>query len=330
MTKIPPSERFNQHVKKVDISPAILEKFILSCGENPQSSKTEKLSGGFQNLNYHVKGKSNLVFRFYSLGNATAKKEYGILKFLEANRVRAPKPHSLIEIEDRCCLVMSFSEGEQLQERLLRGPNPEPDLFFDIGVQLGTIHNLQLPRTGFIGNGMSIGREYDNFGEFIRGYVLQSLQNLSEERLDRATANNLRQIVQLNWHLVTETEPACHLVHCDFNPKNILVSSNVSSNGAERPDNKVTSILDWEFGLSGNGYIDLGNFFRFFGDYPASAEEYFLEGYKSVRGPLNPNWKKIAKLLDLGNMCSFLETKENYEKTFRTARAVIAETLAYF
>jgi hypothetical protein len=92
----------------------------------------------------------------------------------------------------------------------------------------------------------------------------------------------------------------------------------------------VTGILDWEFSLSGNGYIDIGNFFRFPYDYPEGVQENFIEGYKAVKDDLREDWREISLLMDLGNMASFLERKEDYQKTFRTARTVIDNTLNYF
>ena len=92
----------------------------------------------------------------------------------------------------------------------------------------------------------------------------------------------------------------------------------------------VLAVLDWEFCVSGNGLIDLGNFFRFSYDYAPDAHEHFEKGYRSVNSQLPMTWTDAARLLDLGNMCSFLERKEDYQESFRTARAVINSTLHHF
>jgi len=55
-----------------------------------------------------------------------------------------------------------------------------------------------------------------------------------------------------------------------------------------------------------------------------------LAGYRSVNPDLPVNWSDAAKLIDLGNMCSFLERPEDYQQSFRTARAVIESTLEHF
>jgi Ser/Thr protein kinase RdoA (MazF antagonist) len=122
--------------------------------------------------------------------------------------------------------------------------------------------------------------------------------------------------------MVLETEVVRQLVHCDFNPKNILVS--------KESDPKVLAILDWEFSWVGNGLMDFGNFFRFSYDYPPEAREAFVRGYRNVKSELPENWNEISRIIDVGNMCFFLERQEDYQESFRTARAVIDSTLEYF
>ena len=56
----------------------------------------------------------------------------------------------------------------------------------------------------------------------------------------------------------------------------------------------------------------------------------FVAGYRSVDADLPANWLDVAKLIDLGNMCSFLARPEDYEQSFRTARTVIESTLEHF
>jgi Ser/Thr protein kinase RdoA (MazF antagonist) len=96
------------------------------------------------------------------------------------------------------------------------------------------------------------------------------------------------------------------------------------------PAASLLAVIDWEFCLSANGLADLGNFFRFEYDYPITAREMFAAGYRAVDPALPANWFDVAMLIDLGNMCSFLERPEDYQETFRTARAVIESTLDRF
>ena len=51
-------------------------------------------------------------------------------------------------------------------------------------------------------------------------------------------------------------------MHCDLNPKNLLVDPDTSA---------VTGVLDWEFAHAGHPSTDLGNLLRF-DRHPAFAD----------------------------------------------------------
>jgi aminoglycoside phosphotransferase (APT) family kinase protein len=173
---------------------------------------------------------------------------------------------------------------------------------------------------------LRIGGEYDEFAAFVRMFIDRTFTMLQtrEDRIDAALNQRTQRLVRDKWFLVSATEPRRQLVHCDFNPKNLLVSR-------ESPAT-VLAVIDWEFSLSGNGLADLGNFFRFEYDYSSDARAAFVDGYASASSctGLPENWFDAAKLLDLGNMCAFLERQEDYQETFRTARSVIQSTLEHF
>lgn len=328
MERIPPAERYSQHPKSGDISPARLERIAVRHPGRSERPFFRKLSGGFQNANYLVeRGEERFVLRFSSEGTGTARKESGLLNFLAGQGIRAPRVLNLLEEENTTVVVLEFLEGVPLQAALPKEPGPA--LFREIGAELAKIHAIELPRAGFvelpqsgyIGQHISIGRQYESFGLFLKEFILNTLREVADTRLSADLRDRLKLLVEDQWPLVLTTEPLRQLVHCDFNPKNVLVSEDGRT---------VTGVLDWEFCLSGNGLIDLGNFFRFAYDYPPWAQAAFQRGYESVRGSLPARWRDISLLMDLGNMCSFLERREDFPSTFRTARAVIVSTLAHF
>ncbi len=224
----------------------------------------------------------------------------------------------------RHIVALEFIDGETFEDRLLRSASLELEIFEQIGKQLAAIHNIRFEECGCIGPKVHIGRQYDNFSESIRHYIETTLRDLElcTDKLDLVTNKRLRRLIDDKWNLASRTEPTCQLVHTDFNPKNIMVSKDSNP--------KIAAIIDWEFCLSGNGLIDLGNFFRFSYDYPEGARQSFTKGYRMENLNLPDEWEDASRLLDLGNMCSFLERKENYQKSFGTARAVIQATLEYY
>jgi Ser/Thr protein kinase RdoA (MazF antagonist) len=324
MTTTPPHERYNQHANKAHISPVQIENAIARCGLTPSECSIRKLSGGFQNANFLVEqDRRKLVLRFYSTKKETALREVGTLQFLANHDVKTPKVIDFFELENKGVVLLEFLEGQLLQEKLIESKTIDLITFHLVGQELAKIHLIELPRTGFIGPEMQIGNEYEKFSLFLKEYIVTVFSSVNEARLEPSIRDRLLRLVEDNWKTVLMTEPASNLVHCDFNPKNILIMQEEG-----RP--VVSGVLDWEFCISGNGYIDIGNFFRFPYDYPELAQQKFIEGYKSIKPSLIKEWKEVSLLMDLGNMASFLSVKEDYQKTFRTAREIVSRTLKYF
>ncbi len=323
--KIPAKERFNQHEKSFAIEPELIEEAAKMLGMDPLTIKIFRLVGGFMNANFKVSDNvQSVVIRVYSTDEVTAQREFDLLKFLEDQPVLTPRALKIFKVQGRPVVALEFIDGETFEERLLRSSSLELEVFEQIGKQLALIHNIRFKECGFIGPKVHIGRQYDNFSEFIRQYIETTLRDLElcADKLDLVTNKRLRRLVDDKWNLVSRTEPLCQLVHTDFNPKNIMVSKDSNP--------KIAAIIDWEFCLSGNGLIDLGNFFRFSYDYPEGARQSFTKAYRMENPELADEWEDASRLLDLGNMCSFLERQENYQKSFGTARAVIQSTLEYF
>jgi len=265
------------------------------------------------------------VLRFYSRDRATAVRERDLLALLAATPVRCPRSLGLVESDGRSVGILEYVDGVSLEERLLAGPPPDLSLYTELGRALAGVHAVTFAEAGFLGEGGRPGREYADFSLFLRDFIEKTLAWLEAEhpeRLDGATIARVRRLIAEQWDHVLATERRRQLVHCDFNPKNLLVSRG--------PGPKLLAVIDWEFCVSGNGLIDLANFFRFEADYAPEAGARFAEGYRAAGGQLPDDWREVALLLDLANMCSFLERRENYRKTFGTARAVVLSTLEHF
>lgn len=325
MEKIPPKERFSQNAKSISIPEGLLREVLLEFGVNPKTFELQQLSGGFMNANFLASDDDQrFVLRVYATDTHVAQKEFDLLRFLESRSVSTPKVFANFEVQDRPVVVMEYLDGATLEDRLLSGEPLGLDIYEAIGKELGTIHSIHFDRAGFIGPKMEIGTEFENFSAFIGRFMEKTLKDLEgrPDKLDLETNARFRRLIQDQWSLVVQSERVHQLVHCDFNPKNILISKDQNA--------KVVGIIDWEFADSGNGLIDIGNFFRFFYDYPAEAWERFISGYKSTNSDLHPDWETASRLIDLGNMCGFLERKEDYQKSFRTARTIIKATLEHF
>jgi aminoglycoside phosphotransferase (APT) family kinase protein len=107
-------------------------------------------------------------------------------------------------------------------------------------------------------------------------------------------AARIKEVLSLNSSLFSEMAKISNLVHGDFNPSNIMIE-----NG------KVSAVLDWEFALSGNTYMDIGNLLR-------HTEAPFHEDIKAglIDGgiELPADWLYKARLVDLSSQLEFLNT----------------------
>lgn len=332
MDYIHPHERYNQHDLKQEFDEARLIATAKQMFGTTESVRFKRLSGGFQNTNYLATcGNECYVFRYYSSGREAFERESSILRFLSDTSVNAPNyigSSDCIGSSDYIGsqtsgtpnIVLEYVHGRPFQELLLEHKHLLLGLFEKIGRELAQVHSIVFDDAGFIGRDMSIGNEYESLGAFAKDYILEVFNRVPVDRLSKDDAQRICALVKDKWHFVEQSDGINQLCHCDFNPKNLLVSLS---------DNSV-SIIDWEFGLSGNGLVDLGNFFRFSYDYPDGAEAALIRGYSAVRGGISKNWKEASKLLDLANMASFLEREEHYAKTFRTAKSVVHSTLDFF
>jgi fructokinase len=93
-------------------------------------------------------------------------------------------------------------------------------------------------------------------------------------------------------------DEAC-LVHGDFGKRNLLVRS-IAGKWF------LAAVLDWEFAVSGSPLADLGHFLRYERASCPLAEPHFSSGYLHAGGKLSPDWRQLARLVDLTALCESL------------------------
>ena len=325
MKYIHPHNRFSHHVHKNNISTDVINQAVYQFDPSFKHFNLTCLNGGFMNANFLIENKhQKLVFRFYSSKDETAEREQGILTFLEKKEIKSPKHYALMKIDHMFVAVLEYIDGINFENKLLESNSCPPQLYYEIGCELAKIHSITFSRQGFMGKEMMVGHEYDDFAVFLKGFIFKTIKMLETkpDRIDQTTLARLVRLMEQHWCIVEECKFINQLVHTDFNPKNLLVSNDSEPH--------LLAVIDWEFALSGNGVIDLGNFFRFSYDYETKSDELFEQGYRSINQALPSNWREVSRLFDIANMCSFLERPENYQKSFSTARNVLQSTLDHF
>lgn len=264
------------------------------------SSRVESLGGGFSNANFLID--KEYVLRFVCAGQAAAQREATVLKKARGRGLPVPE---LVACAD-CCLLTRFVPGLSMDQC------PQVD-FFHIGRTLAQIHAIPFEEAGFFSPEGQLLPFVGGNDEGLR-LLVEFLNGRAGQRLGKPLTHQLLQQAQHHW---PAPGPTC-LVHCDFNPKNLLFND----------DGKVVAILDWEFALAAHPAIDLGNFLRFEEeDFDSAQRQDFSAGYAQAGGWHPADWRQQARMHDLVSLLAFLESPEELPHSFATARNRIQFTL---
>ena len=219
MQYIPAKERFSTNTRSVNIGTEVLRDALSCFGRQPDRAEFRRLSGGFMNANYLAAvDQERIVLRVYSTDGATADRECDLLTFLASGPILTPRVLARCHVQDHPVAILEFIDGITLEDALLSGERPAPSLFREIGAQLAEIHRVTFAETGFLGPQLKIGHEYDDFSEFLRGFIERTLSLLltRPERLRVELNHRLQRLVHDAWTLVSETEPRRQLCPLRF------------------------------------------------------------------------------------------------------------------
>jgi aminoglycoside phosphotransferase (APT) family kinase protein len=230
-------------------------------------ARVETLSGGYLNENLLLTTMTGdrYVLRRYLRPNAqrTCAVEAALARLLLG---RVPVAEVIAAAPEDGLLLSEFVSGEPLGAALEHG--------FDLGglgaavrATLTAISDVRFDRPGSF-TGAELEPAADMPGE-LAGFVADCLT-----RTDALTDEERRKLVALAGSVQSRLDalagPAS-LVHCDYNPKNILVRRTGDTW-------QVAAVLDWEFAMSGHPLIDVGNMRRFRAYYPPAFNDAFADG----------------------------------------------------
>jgi len=318
-----PGQRFDKRPQLADYGAA---DALAVCGELfPGQALAEPafLEGGFSNANFRVDvGPQAVVVRFYPGGPEIARREASLLKLLVSREILVPALlGECIRSGGKIANVVAFARGPSLADLLAARPHASlAGAFRAVGAQLARIHRVSFDQAGPLGSDGRVARGFGDFYDAGEAFIREPLRGRAGARLGPALTERVLRLVARDWRLVREARGGPVLVHCDFNPKNLIVHQGAGT----------VTVLDWEFAIAGDPLIDLANFLRFEEDYSPFLIDEFLRGYAAAGGALPPNWRPAAWLHDLVSMCALLDRPEELPKTFKTARRVVEDTLRRF
>ncbi|MFE6222591.1 phosphotransferase [Streptomyces sp. NPDC057854] len=138
--------------------------------------------------------------------------------------------------------------------------------------------------------------------------------------LSAADADVLRALAREGRRVLAAVAGERGLVHCDFNPKNVLVARRAGRW-------EVAAVLDWELAFSGSPLFDVGNMLRFAHEYPPAFATGFVEGFRAGHGRLPADWPLISRTLDLFALADILTAPPD-PAYFARARTVLHRAAA--
>lgn len=226
------------------------------------------LSGGYSNENLLLATGhgERYVLRRYLRPHAsrTCAVEAALARRL---RGQVPVAEVVAAAPDEGLLLSEFVPGVLASAALAGGVDPG-GLGTAVRQALTAIGEVAFDGPGWFGDAELVPATDDVPGD-LAGFVADCLSRstgLSSE--DRRDLLALAESVQPRLDALAGR---ARLVHCDYNPKNILVRR---AHGTW----VVTAVLDWEFAMSGCPLIDVGNMRRFRSDYPSAFNDAFASG----------------------------------------------------
>ena len=284
----------------------------------------ELLPGGLRNTNYgvHLAGRpAPVVLRLYTADPAACARELALSHLVQT---RVPVPDFLYAdpLAAPPYAVMTWLEGIKLDQALLTAEAGAVEaMAFASGATLAHIHAFTFPVAGFFGPELQIVEPFRTGGEGWAGYLEQLLfHGRAGPRLGARLTHRLWRLAQACAPQLDPLRDDRSLVHADFKPWNLLV----------RPADQgwaVGGVLDWEFAFAGPPLLDVAIFLRHEADLPPPYREGFVAGYQHAGGSLPSDWRALASLLDLLNLCSMLDHPRGGPALVREVRGLVQQAV---
>jgi aminoglycoside phosphotransferase (APT) family kinase protein len=264
------------------------------------------LTDGFRNANFRLHLDSppeHVVLRIYEHDVTLCRKETDILKLMGC---LVPTPEVIYSEPDGMngvppLVLLRYIEGMTFRELKCRGDADSISrAAYAVGQTLASIGRVAFPKAGWLGPGPSVGStllEGENSAPRFVDLCLTSLnlrQRMKEELRGATSALVWSYAAQL-----ASLGDENHLAHGDFGGRNLLVR-HVAGKWV------IAGVLDWEFAIAGSPLVDVGHFLRYESLSRPVVEPHFSNGYMQAGGTLPPDWRRLARMVDLIALCESL------------------------
>ena len=268
------------------------------------------LSGGYRNANFKVQLDSPamaVVLRVYEHAASLCQKEIDLIK-LVAGAIPVPEllfaePVAMADIAPFA--IFNFVEGITLRELKQTGDERAiAEAAYSAGEMLAKLGRFTFSKAGWLSAGPAVTAPLLEGADPLPRFVDLCLDSPNLAR--RVEPDVCSQIHDLVWSWaarLSALDEQKSLVHCDFGMRNLIV----------RPEQgrwKVAALLDWEFAVAGSPLTDVGHFLRYELCGRPLLEPHFSEGFRHGGGKLPPDWRQLARVVDVSALVATLTRDE--------------------
>jgi len=313
---------WNRRRPFIELGLAEVQERVRLASPGAKVQAIEPLTAGLRNTNYRVRldGRAeSVVLRLYTGDPAACQREAALYALLQGRGIPMPVVLYAEPNAEPPFAITSWIDGAGF-DTLLRDADDAAigAAAHATGVALARIHAVPYARPGWLGPTLEVVAPFGGGGVWASD-IVGLLDGHAGPQLGARLAERLRSFARQHAHQIDVLNgPAC-LVHADYKPWNLLVRG-------ERQACTLAGVVDWEGALAGPPLMDFGIFLRREADWPPVYAQGFVAGYLAAGGQLPPNWRELAKLLDLLNVCSMLMVPSG-EAAARDLRGVVQTTL---
>ncbi|MCK9330166.1 MAG: aminoglycoside phosphotransferase family protein [Candidatus Cloacimonetes bacterium] len=266
---------------------------------------------GCRNTNYIIHSTNHkYLLRLFSDKNELINNEINAYKLLHIY-VNMPNLIAVGQILDYKYILYEFIEGEIFQSYIDFNKFVSEDCIRQVANNLALIHNAEI-------NNCSLFVSFDlpPYNQWY-SYFLSSL--FLQKRLGKDLLKQVTGYLDANKIFFDEIESYQSLIHCDFRPANMILSSS-----------QKLYIIDWEYSGKGHSLADIGQFFRYSRYFTQKNRDQFFEEYNRLAIlKLPDNWYKLCRIRDLVNPLQLLGSEQEkpimYKDLLNVVKDIISE-----
>jgi len=297
---------WSRRTELVTVDAATIQRLLEPRWPGVRVTSAAHVSGGLANTNYRVTlaGRPDpVVVRFYTREPQACAREAALLR-LVAGVVPVPQALYVEPEAGRFTypyIVLSWMEGVPLIDALPDlAPEEAPALAAALGEVAAHIGSFTFAEPGFFGPDLSISEPLVIGPAGLRYYLREMLiEGRTGDRLGATLTARLLAQIERHADALTPLTGERSLIHADYKDGNILVQ--------REPDGwRVTAVLDWEFAFVGASVFDLGSLLRRETTLPPGFAAACVAAYRAHGGFAPPGWRRMTLLMDLINLCDFL------------------------